>query len=42
MTRRLYGALIETQTHRAEREIGRVLGPGALERAFGGKPPSRF
>jgi len=32
--RRLYDAMIETQSRRAHREIERVLGPGALARAL--------
>lgn len=31
---RLYDALLETQRQRAQREIDRKLGPGALQRAM--------
>jgi hypothetical protein len=39
---RLYKAMLETQSRRAQREIDRVLGPGALARAFSAElPPER-
>ena len=40
--RRFYDALIESQMRRAQREIDRVLGPGALARALATEmPPER-
>lgn len=40
--RRLYDAILRSQMRRAQREIDRVLGPGALERVRRGEwPPER-
>jgi hypothetical protein len=39
MLRALYDTLLETQRRRAQREIDRVLGPGALARAFATELP---
>jgi hypothetical protein len=40
--RRFFDALQQSQMRRAQREIDRVLGPGALERAFRAElPPER-
>ena len=42
LLRRLYDAILESQMRRAQREIGRKLGPGALDRAFRAElPPQR-
>ena len=40
--RRLYDAVLESQMRRAQREIDRKLGPGALQRAMRAElPPQR-
>ena len=40
--RRLFDALVEAQMRRAQREVNRILGPRALERAvFDTLPPQR-
>jgi hypothetical protein len=42
LARRVLDALIESQMRRAEREVDRILGPGALHRAFSAElPPER-
>jgi hypothetical protein len=41
LLRRCFDAIAESQMRRAEREIDRVLGPGALERARRGEYPLR-
>jgi hypothetical protein len=42
LMRRVYDALLESQKRRAKREIDRVLGRGALNRAFHAElPPER-
>ena len=41
LMRRLYDAMVESQTRRAEREIERLLGPGALEALHRKLPPRR-
>ena len=41
LLRRCFDAIAESQLRRAHREIDRVLGPGALERARRGEYPLR-
>jgi hypothetical protein len=37
--RRLHHAILQSQMRRVEREIDRILGPGALSRIHRGLPP---
>jgi hypothetical protein len=42
LLRRLYDAFTAAQMRRAQREVDRILGPGALHRAFRAElPPER-
>jgi len=41
LMRRMFDAIVEAQRRRAQREISRILGPGALQLMSGGEPPRR-